>query len=334
MTSTLTTRPAARCWPHAMPTASTGSRRSGSTTTAIPTAAAPHEVQVSGGCGAPADGYFSRLPTAAASCKVDVSAEVNWGTRDDPPNNVREQLRRERQRRPADTAELKTPEAPRSTRAGARSPSPQARTLSAAAQQPQRRHHHHHSWVTTTTTTPPATAHAGAHRACWHAACAVGCSATAQFLLLDQRGTDADPIAGRPSARGRTSRPPGTVARRIRDLDMPSPSFNHPRTNSSGHPQPLAAPAPCLPMSARADEPGKLPCGSTAGAATAPGVAPNRPWRWLARTVAGPAPAPISAHQVRPAHSLGHHHHRCPNPHTPPPAEKRFQDQRTPGTTI
>ena len=45
-------------------------------------------VHVSGGCGAPADGYFSRLPTAAPSCKVDVSAEVNWGTRDDPPNNV------------------------------------------------------------------------------------------------------------------------------------------------------------------------------------------------------------------------------------------------------
>ena len=45
-------------------------------------------VKIIGGCGAPGDGYFSTIPTGVASCKYDVSAEVDWGTRDDPPNNV------------------------------------------------------------------------------------------------------------------------------------------------------------------------------------------------------------------------------------------------------
>ena len=46
------------------------------------------QVKIIGGCGSPGDGYFSTIPTGAANCKYDVSAEVNWGTRDDPPNNV------------------------------------------------------------------------------------------------------------------------------------------------------------------------------------------------------------------------------------------------------
>jgi hypothetical protein len=45
-------------------------------------------VKVIGGCGSPGDGYFSTIPTGVANCKYDVWAEVNWGTRDDPPNNV------------------------------------------------------------------------------------------------------------------------------------------------------------------------------------------------------------------------------------------------------
>lgn len=45
-------------------------------------------VHVTGGCGGTGDAYFSTLPAAGTNCKVDVSAEVDWGTRDDPPNNV------------------------------------------------------------------------------------------------------------------------------------------------------------------------------------------------------------------------------------------------------
>jgi hypothetical protein len=45
-------------------------------------------VKILGGCGAPGDGYFSTIPVGAANCRYDVSAEVDWGTRDDPPNNV------------------------------------------------------------------------------------------------------------------------------------------------------------------------------------------------------------------------------------------------------
>lgn len=45
-------------------------------------------VRILGGCGAPGDSYFAPLPILATECRYDVSAEVNWGTRDDPPNNV------------------------------------------------------------------------------------------------------------------------------------------------------------------------------------------------------------------------------------------------------
>jgi Putative Flp pilus-assembly TadE/G-like len=38
-------------------------------------------ITLSGGCGAPGDGYFSRLPVAAVNCKYDATVEVNWGTR-------------------------------------------------------------------------------------------------------------------------------------------------------------------------------------------------------------------------------------------------------------
>ncbi|MCZ7590607.1 MAG: hypothetical protein M5U27_17465, partial [Gaiella sp.] len=40
-------------------------------------------VRVMDGCGAPADGYFGRLPFLASNCRYTVSAEVNWGSRDD-----------------------------------------------------------------------------------------------------------------------------------------------------------------------------------------------------------------------------------------------------------
>jgi hypothetical protein len=46
------------------------------------------DVHVTGGCGGIADGYFSVLPTAATNCTYDVSASVNWGTRDDGNLNV------------------------------------------------------------------------------------------------------------------------------------------------------------------------------------------------------------------------------------------------------
>jgi hypothetical protein len=45
-------------------------------------------VVLSGGCGGIADAYFSVLPTAVTSCTYDVSASVNWGTRDDGNLNV------------------------------------------------------------------------------------------------------------------------------------------------------------------------------------------------------------------------------------------------------
>ena len=45
-------------------------------------------VRILGGCGAPADGYFGPLPVLATDCDYDVSVEVDWGTRDTPPNNV------------------------------------------------------------------------------------------------------------------------------------------------------------------------------------------------------------------------------------------------------
>lgn len=45
-------------------------------------------VRILGGCGAPGDSYFAPLPILATECRYDVSAEVNWGTRDDPPNNL------------------------------------------------------------------------------------------------------------------------------------------------------------------------------------------------------------------------------------------------------
>ena len=45
-------------------------------------------VSLTGGCGSLADAYFSYLPTASLDCKYDATVEVNWGTRDDPPNNV------------------------------------------------------------------------------------------------------------------------------------------------------------------------------------------------------------------------------------------------------
>ena len=45
-------------------------------------------VKILGGCGGAQDGYFSTVSAGVASCKYDVSAEVDWGTRDDPPNDV------------------------------------------------------------------------------------------------------------------------------------------------------------------------------------------------------------------------------------------------------
>jgi hypothetical protein len=45
-------------------------------------------VKLTGGCTGPADAYFSVLPIAATDCRYDVSAEVNWGTRDDGNKNV------------------------------------------------------------------------------------------------------------------------------------------------------------------------------------------------------------------------------------------------------
>ena len=45
-------------------------------------------VHVTDGCGAPADGYFSRLPFGANNCRFSVTAEVLWGDRDDGNLNV------------------------------------------------------------------------------------------------------------------------------------------------------------------------------------------------------------------------------------------------------
>ena len=45
-------------------------------------------VRLSGGCLGYGDAYFSTLPIGSTNCRYDVSAEVNWGTRDDPPNDV------------------------------------------------------------------------------------------------------------------------------------------------------------------------------------------------------------------------------------------------------
>ena len=45
-------------------------------------------VKLLGGCGQASDGYFGPLPTGATDCPYDVSAEIDWGTRDNPPNNV------------------------------------------------------------------------------------------------------------------------------------------------------------------------------------------------------------------------------------------------------
>jgi hypothetical protein len=45
-------------------------------------------IALSGGCGAPADGYFSRLPTAAVNCTVNVAVDVNWGSRSTGTTNV------------------------------------------------------------------------------------------------------------------------------------------------------------------------------------------------------------------------------------------------------
>jgi Flp pilus assembly protein TadG len=45
-------------------------------------------ITLSGGCGAPADGYFSRLPVGAANCHYDVEVQVNWGSRSTGSTNV------------------------------------------------------------------------------------------------------------------------------------------------------------------------------------------------------------------------------------------------------
>ena len=45
-------------------------------------------VTLTGGCGGAADAYFSPLPTGSTNCSLNATVEVNWGTRDDPPNNV------------------------------------------------------------------------------------------------------------------------------------------------------------------------------------------------------------------------------------------------------
>ena len=45
-------------------------------------------VTLTGGCGGGADAYFSPLPTGSTNCTYGATVEVNWGTRDTPPNNV------------------------------------------------------------------------------------------------------------------------------------------------------------------------------------------------------------------------------------------------------
>ena len=45
-------------------------------------------VRAFGGCLGPADGYFGRLPNGSTDCRYGVSAEVDWGTRDNSPLNV------------------------------------------------------------------------------------------------------------------------------------------------------------------------------------------------------------------------------------------------------
>jgi Flp pilus assembly protein TadG len=45
-------------------------------------------IALSGGCGAPADGYFSTLPVTSVNCKYDVTVDVNWGTRSTGTTNV------------------------------------------------------------------------------------------------------------------------------------------------------------------------------------------------------------------------------------------------------
>ena len=45
-------------------------------------------VRLSGGCAGPVDPYFGRRPNGATDCRYGVSAEVDWGTRDNPPLNV------------------------------------------------------------------------------------------------------------------------------------------------------------------------------------------------------------------------------------------------------
>ena len=45
-------------------------------------------VKITGGCGAPADPYFSTLPVGANNCSFGVTADVNWGSRDDGNLNV------------------------------------------------------------------------------------------------------------------------------------------------------------------------------------------------------------------------------------------------------
>ncbi len=45
-------------------------------------------VRLSGGCPTPGDAYFATLPFGLTTCPYDVSAEVNWGNRDDGNLNV------------------------------------------------------------------------------------------------------------------------------------------------------------------------------------------------------------------------------------------------------
>ena len=46
------------------------------------------DVRILGGCPGPGDAYFDTLPLGLTSCRYDVSVDVDWGTRDVPPNNV------------------------------------------------------------------------------------------------------------------------------------------------------------------------------------------------------------------------------------------------------
>ena len=52
------------------------------------------DVTLTGGCGAPADAYFSAPVPNGPNCNFGVTADVDWGTRDDGNRNVAGELHR------------------------------------------------------------------------------------------------------------------------------------------------------------------------------------------------------------------------------------------------